>query len=135
VRERVLAERRQRRGTHIRWAAVAIAASLVAIIGTRTYDRNRLEAEQSAKLAEIMSRNQALEARLSEIDPDGRVVSGFTAGAVSEMQDRIANIDAEIGQPVQTAGGERLLNLMRDRVELMQGLVNVHVTRHAYLGM
>jgi hypothetical protein len=135
IRDQVLAERRQRRGTHIRWAAVAIAASLVAMIGTRAYYGSRLEGAVAAEVDSLMSRSQQLEAALREYDPANRVLTGGTAGAVSELEDRIAAVDAQIGQPVGTAARERELELWRNRVGLMQGLVNVHVTRAAYLGM
>ena len=135
IRDRVLSERRHRRATHVRWAGVAIAASLVAVIGTRTYDRQKMESTQAAQVAEYIARSQALEARLREIDPDGRVLSGTTAGVVSELEDRIGAIDAQLSQAVQTEGSfNREQDLWRNRVELMQGLVNVHTTRTAYVG-
>jgi hypothetical protein len=135
VRDRVLAERRQRRATHVRWAAVAVAASLVAVIGTRAYDKNRMETRVAAEVDSLMSRNQVLTAKLREIDPESRVLTGATAGFVAGIEDGIGEIDAEIGQPVQTVAGERHRDLLRNRVELMQGLVNVYSTRHASLGM
>lgn len=135
VRDRVVAERRERRTTHIRWAAVAIAASLVAVIGTRAYDKNKMEATLVAEVDSLMIRNQTLAAKLREIEPESRVLTGATAGAVSVLEDRIGEIDAEIGQTVQTVAGARQRDLLRNRVELMQGLVNVHYTRAASLGM
>jgi hypothetical protein len=58
------------------------------------------------------------------------------AGAVAELEDRIATIDERLGRPDQwNASQDDVMNLWRRRVELMQGLVNVHVTRTAYLGM
>ena len=136
IRERVVAERRHRRATHIRWAAVAIAASLVGVIGTRAYDQHKFEAARTAEVASLMNHSQQLEARLRDYDPESRVLTGATAGAVSELEDRIGEIDAQLGRPVQTAGSrDREQDLWRSRVELMQGLVNVHVTRAAYLGM
>lgn len=135
VRDRVLRERRQRRTTHVRWAAVAIAASLVAVIGTRAYDRNRLNATVAAEVDSLNHRNQELAARLREIDPESRVLTGATAGVVSGYEDRIGDVDAQIGQPVQTVEGERHRDLLRKRVDLMQGLVNTYSTRHASLGM
>ncbi|MSR07201.1 MAG: hypothetical protein EXR93_09075 [Gemmatimonadetes bacterium] len=136
IRDRVVAERRQQRTTHVRWAAVAIAASLGGIIGTRVYDHRKMEATRAVEVAALISHSQELEAKLRAIDPESRVLTGATAGAVSELEDRIASIDAQLGQPVLTSGSPtREQDLWRNRVELMQGLVNVHVTRAAYLGM
>lgn len=135
VRERVQSERRQRRAMHFRWAAAAIAASVIAVIGTRAYDRNKMEATMAAEVATWMNRSQTLEAQLREIDPENRVLTGATAGAVSELEDRIAAVDAQIGQPLNEAAGERELNLWRNRVGLMQGLVSVHQTRSVNWGM
>jgi hypothetical protein len=135
VRERILAERRQRRGVHLRWAAVAVAATVVAIIGTRALDQRQLRLANEQEYREILARNQQLEAELRQYGPEGRVLNGAAAGAVSELEDRIAAIDAAIGPAVTSIPDERELNLWRNRAALMQGLVNVHHTRAVYLGM
>lgn len=115
--------------------SASLAASVVAVIATRAFDKNRMDATLAAEVATWMNRSQTLEAQLREIDPEYRVLNGATAGAVSELEDRIAAVDAEISQPLGNAAGERELRLWRDRVGLMQGLVNVHQTRAVYLGM
>jgi len=54
------------------------------------------------------------------------------------LEDRIAAIDGElarVGPPDSALGPGDLVKLWRQRVDLMQQLVGVHVTRAAYVGL
>jgi hypothetical protein len=135
------AERRRILFTRARWITGAVAASFALVIGTqvvrqRPPDGMAREAVASENLQSLVSQSQQLEAALREYRPENRVVNGAVAGAVAELEDRIATIDEQLGRRGEwNASQHDVTNLWRRRVELMQGLVNVHVTRAAYLGM
>jgi hypothetical protein len=85
-----------------------------------------------------MERSQALENALSEYNPDGRVVDGRTARIAQELEDRIARLDRrlEVTELAPTpARDPELLRLWRERVGLLDALVDVHVTRASNAGL
>lgn len=133
IRASLMAERRKSRAVKVRWGTMALAASLAGIIAVRGVQKQQNESTRTQDLQALVSRSQQLEDRLRSYDPASRVMSGATAGAVADLEDRIAAVDEELGQ----AGMQRddLLGLWRQRVQLMQGLVNVHAARATYSGM
>ena len=145
VMEQVLAERRKRRVTRVGWGTLAIAAGLAMAVGVKSFDFGadtrpaaRLASATPApnvELAELVQQSQVLEAALKDYRPEGRVVSGRAASIIAELEDRIALIDGGISQLQAERGAlEDLVDLWRDRVGLMDALVNVHVTRASYRG-
>ena len=85
-----------------------------------------------------MERSQALESALSQYDPDGRVLDGRTAGIAEELEDRIARVDQELEMTElqeRQHSDDQLLKLWRERVGLMDALVDVHVTRASNVGL
>jgi len=85
-----------------------------------------------------MERSQALENALSDYNPEGRVLDGRTASIAQELEDRIARLDRQLEMtelvPEQTRD-EELLRLWRERVGLLDALVDVHVTRASNAGL
>jgi hypothetical protein len=85
-----------------------------------------------------MVRSQALESALDRIDPESRVLDGRTAGIAQELEDRIARVDREL-QMVELmerqSRDDELLRLWRERVGLLDALVDVHVTRASHAGL
>jgi predicted anti-sigma-YlaC factor YlaD len=134
VRATILAERRRNRLVRFRWGTVALAASLAGIVTMRSVQREQVNATRTQDIQSLVSRSQQLENALRELDPASRVMSVTTAGAVAELEDRIAAVDAELDQGPAMARDD-LLGLWRQRVQLMEGLVNVHVARATYSGM
>jgi len=66
------------------------------------------------------------------------VTNGRSAALAAALEDRIAVIDGELAQlgPSQAqARPADLVTLWQQRVELMEQLVSVHVTRAAYVGL
>ncbi len=62
-------------------------------------------------------------------------MSGLTAAAIVELEDRIAVIDASIGAAqVGPFSGDDVRDLWRERVTTMDALVNTHVRQVAYVG-
>jgi hypothetical protein len=85
-----------------------------------------------------MERSQALESALGAYNPEGRVLDGRTAGIAQELEDRIARVDRELevaDLSPQQARDEQLLKLWRERVGLLDALVDVHVTRASNAGL
>jgi hypothetical protein len=90
------------------------------------------------EIRQAMARSQALESALSEFRPDERVLDGRTAGIAQELEDRIARVDREL-EMAELLGSQsrdqQLLKLWRERVGLLDALVDVHVTRASNVGL
>jgi hypothetical protein len=133
---RFKAERRRRRNRVVGFTGLAAAASLaVALSVGRVSQPPVANAEQ---LSQAMERSQALESALSAYNPEGRVLDGRTAGIAQELEDRIARVDRELEVAElspQQARDDELLKLWRERVGLLDALVDVHVTRASNAGL
>ena len=132
VRATILAGRLRRRG---RWglgglAAAATLAGLIVLRAPKPLD--------AAELARVKQQSATLEQALGRYDPDCRVMSGRAAVLAAALEDRIALIDGElarIGPPEDQGRASALVNLWQQRVDLMERLVRVRVTRAAYVGL
>jgi hypothetical protein len=85
-----------------------------------------------------MERSQALESALSAYNPEARMLDGRTARMAQELEDRIAVVDRELEVAElseQQARDQELLKLWRERVGLLDALVDVHVTRASNAGL
>jgi len=134
VREAVLAERRRRRE---RWgvSGLAAAAALAGLLVFRPFWSKPVDA---AELARVKQQSATLEQQLQRYDPDARVTSGRSAALAAVLEDSIAVIDGELAQlgPIRAqARPADLVTLWQQRVDLMEQLVSVHVTRAAYVGL
>jgi hypothetical protein len=96
------------------------------------------EASATSEITETMARSRALEQAIGRMDPDARSLDGHTARVVQELEDRIAAVDGELevndllGQQPREA--ERL-RLWRERVGLLDALVDVHLTNASDVGL
>ncbi|MFL5474336.1 MAG: hypothetical protein ACJ8A6_01450 [Gemmatimonadales bacterium] len=133
---RFRAERRRRTGRLAGLTGLAAAASLAAVIGLgRMTQPVHATAEQ---LYQTVERSQALEGALSQYNPEGRVLDGRTARMAQELEDRIARVDRELEATEllpQEAPEDQLLRLWRERVGLLDALVDVHLTRASDAGL
>ena len=114
-------------------AAAASIALAVAIGGTSGPAPG---GEQEIRLQ--MARSQALESALNEYHPENRVLDGRTAGIAQELEDRIARVDRELEMTElleRQSREQELLRLWRERVGLLDALVDVHVTRASNVGL
>jgi DNA repair exonuclease SbcCD ATPase subunit len=136
TRARFKAERQRRRTRIAGFTGLAAAASVAAILAVGDLSRpNELTSEQ---LSQVMERSQVLEGALNEYNPEARVLDGRTARIAGELEDRIARLDrqlemAELQQ--QQANDQDLLKLWRERVGLLDALMDVHVTRASNAGL
>lgn len=136
TRARFQADRRRRRTRTAGLAGLAAAASLAAILTVGDVARpNQMTAEQ---LSQVMERSQILESALNDYNPETRVLDGRTARIAGELEDRIARLDRELEMTElrrQQTTEQELLRLWRERVGLLDALVDVHVTRASNAGL
>ena len=137
VAARVRHDRRQvylRRGGI---GALALAASLLlAVVG-----RDLLAPQTAAasdQLTAVMAESATLEQALRQLRSSQQVTDAYTTRAASTLEDRIAELDHEL-ETAQMRGragaGAELLPLWRERVGLMDALVDVHLTRARNVGL
>jgi hypothetical protein len=75
---------------------------------------------------ELAEQSAHLDALLAVLPPQRRVMRADTASTIVDLEDRIALIDAELYRSaVQAAPADYRVALLRDRVEVMNALVNV----------
>ncbi len=139
VRRHVAARQLRRRLVWGSVGGVALAASVAVIVLLRPAPLE-MEAvhDPQAEIEAAMLQSQLLERALAEYAPERRVTDGYTAGVVAELEDRISALDEElqIFEPTpSSAASNDLLRLWRERVGLMDALVDVHVTRASHVGL
>ncbi len=144
VRQR---RRQERRGMVLRRAGLATLAVAASLDGLAVVRPNLAapgsapvaETVSDAELAAVKQSSRTLEDVLEAYNPRERVVDGHTARIAGVLEDRIAEVD----QQLQAAELERnaamhqreLLQLWRERVGLLDALVDVHVTRASNVGL
>jgi len=150
IRARYLADHRR---TRLRWAGVgglALAASVTLAVvlrpatgidtGTPTQVTQLAPEQSDSVLQAMMSRSQQLEAALNAYDPDSRVIDGRTAAIAARLEDQLSTIDRQL-EMTETVGRRAdnrqaaQVRLWRERVGLLDALVDVHLTRASYAGM
>ena len=137
VRARFEAEQRARRLRRFGLVGLAAAASVALVVGTRSPSRPLAPATR-AELSDAMARSRALEAALDRYHPESRVLDGRTARIAQELEDRIAAVDRQLEMTDLQTGGSREaqeLDLWRERVGLLDALVDVHLTRASNVGL
>lgn len=136
TRARFQAERRRRRTRIASLTGLAVAASLALVVGVG--DLSQPSQINPEELSQVMERSQVLESALNDYNPEGRVLDGRTARIAGELEDRIARVDRELEMTEllrQQAADQDLLKLWRERVGLLDALVDVHVTRASNAGL
>lgn len=144
VQERLRQEQRTRRLRWIGTAGLAAAASLaLALVLPGAIRTTQSEPDAAAVAAEqqlekMMRQSQTLEAAINAYGPEQRVIDGRTGLIAADLEDRIAEVDRRLqvveleGQP---APADMLLPLWKERVGLLDALVDVHVTRASHVGL
>jgi hypothetical protein len=134
---RFRADRRRRR-VRLAGASGLAAAACVAVVVAIGNLSPRSAQPTSEQLNQVMARSQVLESALSEYNSEGRVLDGRTAGIAQQLEDRIARVDRELEAtellPPEN-GGQDMLKLWRERVGLLDALVDVHDTRARNAGL
>jgi hypothetical protein len=133
---RFRAERLRRRTRQVGFAGLAAAASVA--LAVTVVERPQPAETNPNQINQVMERSQALESALSEYNPEGRVLDGRTARIAQELEDRIALLDRQLQMTElsrKQARDQELLQLWRERVGLLDALVDVHVTRASNAGL
>jgi hypothetical protein len=136
VAARVRKERQARRLRVSGLVGLAAAASIA--LGVALGGTGGPSARGEQEIMQVMARSQALESALSEFNPEDRVLDGRTAGIAQELEDRIARVDRELEMAElldRRPREDQLLKLWRERVGLLDALVDVHVTRASNVGL
>jgi hypothetical protein len=134
---RVRANRRAHRQRVAGMIGLAAAASIAVavLVGPRA---GEVAAAGEQEIQAAMQRSQALESALSQYHPEERMLDGRTAGIAQELEDRIARVDRELEMAElleRQPRDDQLLKLWRERVGLLDALVDVHVTRASNVGL
>lgn len=139
VRARLQADRRIRRA---RWGAVAsfaLAASLVlAVLIGGSGNEAVAETATERAISQAQAESANLEDAIRRYGPERRVLDGHTARLADELEGRISVLDRrlEAAQLQQDSRrNEELLRLWRERVGLLDALVDVHVTKASAVGL
>lgn len=140
IRTRLAAGRRRRQ---VRWAGLgglAMAASVALFIVVAPQGQgDQLPVETiAAELMETITRSQQLERALVALDPDARMLDSRTAAITGRIEDRLHMVDLDLQAADLLDTQVRIreqLRLWRERVGLLDALVDVHVTRASYAGL
>lgn len=135
IRAAAAAERRRRRVVKVLTGSLAFAAGVALMLFLRT--RSTQAEGQAMAIDAAMARSSQLEQVIQAYDPDQRVVDGRTQLVAGQLEDRIAVVDRELERAQLLAARDReeaLLRLWRQRVGLLDALVDVHLTRAQAVG-
>jgi len=136
VRERIVTARRRLWLMRVGWAAAAAVGLMMGANGLM--HRTGAVEEPTQELRSLAEYSAQFDSVLTVIDAQRRVVNGLTAVAIADLEDRIQAVDARIvatrQASVSRARQEELLDLMRERLVLMDALVNTHRKRAVYVG-
>lgn len=128
---------RQRRDRAAASIGLAAAATLVlTLIGRDLVHPRRLDAEQM--LQNEVSQSQRLEQELRRWNPAERVIDGYTAIVVIQLENKIAELDGQLAAAANSkhaAPIENEIKLWQQRVGLMNALVEVHLTKANNVGL
>ena len=129
--------RYQRRARWLGAGGLAAAAALAGAVITGDLVRPE-PVQASTDLSSAMMQSRALEEALRTWEPEARVTDGYTARVAGELEERIAKLDREL-EASQFLGEEVrhdvMLNLWRERVGLLDALVDVHVASASNVGL
>ncbi|HMU62516.1 MAG TPA: hypothetical protein PKA66_12100, partial [Gemmatimonadales bacterium] len=116
---------------------LALAASLLlAVVGRDIMAPP--PAAASDQLTAVMAESATLEQALRQLRSSQQVTDAYTTRAAASLEDRIAELDHELEtaqMQASPASRSELLPLWRERVGLMDALVDVHLTRAHNVGL
>lgn len=137
TKARFTADRRRRRTRVVGLSGLGLAASVALAIAVGDLSRAP-DNPTTEQLSQTIERSHLLESAISDYNPAGRVLDGRTARIAGELEDRIARVDRQLEATEllrQQPDDSDLLKLWRERVGLLDALVDVHVTRASNAGL
>jgi hypothetical protein len=138
VEARVTVERRARR---TRWTVFTGLATAASFVGALLLGNKYLAepADQGQQLAEVMAESRLLEGELARLDPENRAMDLVTAEVAGQLTSRIAALDEQLQTNAAVTDArpteDQLIQLWRERVGLMDALVDVHLTGARQVGL
>lgn len=136
IAQQLKQQRRRKLVIRVSWMGLAAAAGFALMLVLRPRQAPAQPADQVA-INEAMQRSQALEQLIHSYNPEARVVDGRTVRVAGELEDRIALVDEQLEAARQLNVSRRdheMLGLWRQRVGLLNALVDVHMTRASAVG-
>lgn len=131
-------ERHRRQTKWMGIAGLAMAASItLAVVITDMSHPNPLAASTAA-IDTAKARSRELEDVLLQYNPESRVTDGRTARIAADLEDRIADLDRQLQMmqlETSTIHDQKVLRMWRERVGLLDALVDVHVTKASNVGL
>ncbi len=129
------AARWERRRRRVSWSTGLVAAAAVVVLSFMVF-RHAGQTPQDAALKQAMAESAAMEQVFRSLQPDQRALTGKTAGVVADLEDRLAQVDAQLNDPsAQRTDPGRVAELWKQRAGLLSALVDVHETRATYAGL
>lgn len=139
IQARAAADRRRRRMVVVSLGGLALAATvaLAIVLAPRSPAVPVPTLAERQELEDIIARSQSLEGAIQAYNPEQRITDGRTAVVAASLEDRLARIDGQL-QLVdyldQRVRQQEALRLWRERVGLLNALVDVHATRARAVG-
>ena len=116
--------------------AFAATIALAVVLSTRPGSPSRTRLAEQTELDSIIARSRQLESVIEDYNTDRRVTDGRTAVVAASLEDQVARVD----RPLQLVGlmnrsgrPQEALRLWRERVGLLDALMDVHTTGAKYV--
>jgi len=136
IRAELSARRRTRRIAVGGLGGLALAASVALFLLAGPWPAPAGEMDAEEAIATAMAQSQLLENALGQYRPENRVTDGRTALVISGLETEIAEVDRRLQlAEMRQRRDDAVLRLWRQRVGLMDALVNVHVTGATNAGL
>ncbi|MFN8654121.1 MAG: hypothetical protein U0133_19645 [Gemmatimonadales bacterium] len=136
LERKLRAERRRQLVGRVAWMSLAAAAGVAVMVAVRLH-RPATDPAQEVALNQAMAESRQLEQLIHNYNPDLRVTNGRTVSVAGELEERIAVVDQQLMSVRQRETRDRdavMLDLWRQRVGLLNALVDVHLTRASAVG-
>ena len=136
VRDEVLAARSRKRSRLATWMSLATAASVALAVGlTQLPLGTAADSQPEEEFVRWVEESQSLEQALRGLRPETRVLTGRQASAIAVLEDRLSVINAQLGEArVLRLPRSDVMILLRQRVGLMDALVDVHTVKSTLIG-
>jgi hypothetical protein len=134
IQSRSRRSRLRRRLMVLSLGGLALAASIALAVVLLPQLRSGSPAGQLAEqqeLNDIIARSQQLESVIEDYDSDRRMTDGRTAVVAASLEDRLARVDRQlqlVNLMDQRMRPQEALRLWRERVGLLDALMDVHAT-------
>jgi len=116
--------------------ALAASVALAVVLAPRFGGGGASSLAEQQQLDSIIARSRQLESVIEDYDPDRRVTDGRTAVVAASLEDRVAQVDRQlqlVNMMDQRMRPQEALRLWRERVGLLDALMDVHATGARYV--